>query len=81
MKFYPREFEPSAVEQLVDYTIFSDIKLYSVPYFSFYKDSEGLETGEIPVTKFRIPNFIKLNTLITLSLEAERCLKNTFVNM
>ena len=71
--------EPDAEELLVDFTIYPDIKIYSVPHAYFYGQNMDL-TNSNNFEKVKLRN-LKTNTAISLSLEAERLLKNTFVNV
>ena len=71
--------EPDAEELLVDFTIYPDIKIYSVPHAYFYGQNLELMNSK-NFEKFKLRN-LKTNTAISLSLEAERLLKNTFVNV
>ena len=71
MKLYPA-VDPLAVNMLIDYTIFPDLKFYHVPFNCFYEWRDGILNG----TNFEKVelNKIKINTLLTLTLEAERIL-------
>lgn len=82
MKKYPTSEEPGAEALLVDYTIYPDIKLYSVPHHFFYDQhtDPAQFTASHSFEKTKLRN-VKLNTAISLSLEAERMLKNTFVKV
>ena len=82
MKKFSVANEPNALEILVDHTIYPDIKLYYVPYTYFYRTPEAMKeliySNDFERTKIKN---LKLNSAITLSLEAERCLKNVFVSL
>lgn len=82
MKKYTISNEPKALDILIDYTIYPDINIYSVPSKCFYgeklQSDEFILSNEFEKQKLRE---IKLNTAISISLEAERCLKNIYVHM
>ena len=76
MKKYPKE-NPDALSMLIDYTIWTDLHLYSVSHTHFYQPIDG----NLPKQHFK-PSEIsntKLNTKLNLALEAERALKNVYV--
>lgn len=79
MKKYPRR-NPNANSMLADYTIWSDLKIYSVPYTYFHGEDEQLCRTTKNFEKNRIWN-AKINTYLTLALESERVFKNVFVKM
>ena len=82
MKKYPISDEPDALELLIDHTIYPDIKFYSVSADLFYDSktdyNELTHSNSFEKNKLK---YFKLNTAINLSLEAERCLKNIYINM
>jgi hypothetical protein len=82
MKKYSILNEPDAEETLVDFTIYPDIKIYNVPHLYFYEQNSDINTYLYSKSfeKYKLRN-LKLNAAISLSLEAERLLKNTFVNV
>lgn len=82
MLIYPSAKDPHILEQLTRYSIAPDIHLYEVPSKYFLNEEaaeqlrransvEGVEKYELTETK--------PNTLLTLSLEAERALHNVYV--
>lgn len=76
MKIYPKQ-NPEAISMLVDYTIWNDLRFFSLHHTYFYKDVEKLANSD-DIEKTKIFN-TRLNTKLTLSLEAERVLKNVYV--
>jgi hypothetical protein len=76
MKKYPLK-NPNAITMLVDYTIWDDIKMYHVPHTHFYDDENTFKMSN-KFEKYPIHN-IRVNTMLTLALEAERSLK--YVNV
>ena len=78
MKIYPKK-NPNAINMLVVYTIWSDLKAYHVPSIYFYNDAKNL-TNNMNFERFRIFD-IRLNTMLTLALESERVLKNLKVKV
>ncbi len=82
MKKYPISDEPDALDLLINHTIYPDIKLYSVSSDLFYDYKTNFNTliHSNSFEKHKLKYF-KLNTAINLSLEAERCLKNIYINV
>ena len=82
MKKYSILDEPNAISTLIDYTIYPDIKIYTVPSTYFYDNQSDLKTlistNSFEKNKLRD---LKVNTAISYSLEAERCFKNIYVNV
>lgn len=74
MKLYPTK-NPRAIDMLIDYTVYPDIKIYQVNPSLLKSDEETLdfEKGEL--------RNVRINTLISLSLECERILKYTYVKV
>ena len=70
MKKYPRR-NPNAISMLVDYTIWNDLKIYSVPYTYFHGEDSDLCRFSKKFEKNRLFN-CKINTMMTLALESER---------
>lgn len=77
MKRYPRK-NPNAITMLTDYTIWNDLVMFSVPFTYFHGDEEELTRSSTKFEKNRLHN-LKINTMLTLALEAERVFKNIFV--
>lgn len=84
MLFYPMGKDPHILEQLANYSIASDIHLYEVPPTPFLSEEENAKlieknsVAELP--KYELTE-TKPNTLLTLSLEAERVLQNVYVKV
>jgi len=81
-KKYPL-IEPSSTDMLLNYTIFPEIKIYST-FLHYYYDSPKLRdkvkkgSAQVPRTKL---NYIKPNTLLTVSLEVERILQHIYIDV
>lgn len=62
------------MEQLIDYTIYGDLKIYRVESGYFYRDLDEMtfmdprEVRKVPLTG------IRMNHMVSLALEAERSL-------
>lgn len=78
MKKYPR-VNPDATSMLVDYTIWNDLKLYSI-HPDYYYQHADTTLGRKYFKPSPIFN-LRLNTKLNLALEAERVLKNVYVPM
>lgn len=82
MKVYPRE-PPTAVDMVLNWSIYPDLKIYSTFLNPIVKDpilKSDLAKGKIEVP--RVPlHFIKPNTLLTVSLECERVLKHIYIDI
>jgi hypothetical protein len=76
--------DPHILDQLTTYSIAPDIHLYEVPPKIFlnqkYHDELLAKNNLDDVPLYRLTN-TKPNTLMTLSLEAERMLQNIYVNV
>ena len=80
MKVYPQR-APSATEMLLDYTIYKDVKFYTTFLTKFTPELKtAVEKGEAEVPRCPIEDH-KTSDLVTLALEAERVLKNVFVDV
>lgn len=84
---YPTKYDPEQIEQLVEYTIAADIQLFEVPKEFLHlekidqlKKAKNIEELDETFSKFPITK-AKTNSLITLSLEAERCLQNIYIKV
>lgn len=82
-KYNPKmlRFRPdtNALDMLINYTIFPDLKFYYVsPDYFYNPESQYVKTNDFqkhPLRRSRI------NTKITHALEAERCLQNIHVKV
>jgi hypothetical protein len=63
----------------LNYSILTDIKLYEAHPNYFYA-SDGYITKENLKDNFLLINHVKPNTLMTMTLEAERCLHSIYIN-
>jgi hypothetical protein len=75
MKLYPKK-NPRAIEMLIEYTVYPDIKIYQVNPSLLARNEEV--TGDFEKGELRN---VRINTLISLSLECERILKYTYVKV
>lgn len=81
MKAYPKK-DPDAVEMLMEYTIWPEIKIYSTFLEKINYDPELKENiikGKEQVPRCQIQNH-RLTAFISVALEAERVLKHVYVN-
>lgn len=78
----PFEVEPHLMKQLTEYSIAPDIHLYEVDpkWFEENARPEVIKNGFDPENAFELKR-IKPNTVMTLSLETERALQNTYVKV
>lgn len=78
---FPDE-DPPLMTQLTQYSIAPDIHLYEVDpkYFKDEEKESVVQKGINPSDAFELTR-IKPNTTLTLSLEAERTLQNTYVKV
>lgn len=80
MKVYPKT-APSATEMLLDYTIYKDLRFYTTFLTKFTPELKAsVEKGEVQVPRSPIEDH-KTSDLVTLALEAERVLKNVYVDI
>jgi DnaJ domain len=80
IKVYPKK-APSATDMLLDYTIYKDLRFYSTFLTKFTPElKSSVEKGEVQVPRSSIEDH-KTSDLVTLALEAERVLKNIYVDI
>lgn len=80
---YPNQ-DHHILDQLTTYSVAPDVHFYEIPsdVFLSYKYNDDLmaKNSADQVPKYKITN-LKPNTLMTLALEAERCLHNIYINV
>lgn len=76
MKYYPLENDPNAIDLLVDYSIFSDLKLYYVSSAHFYTPNLFIHEKHIKKNKMK---HLRINSLLSIALEAERSFKHIYI--
>ena len=77
MKNYPKDKYISPADLLVDYTLYPDLKFYEVSGDNFKnKVDESIKIEK--KDRFEL-NRVKIVTKLTLTLEAERILKNIYI--
>lgn len=84
MLTYPTGQDPHIMKQLAYYSIAQDIHLYEIPskFLIEPKACEQLRANNTTenIQKYELTQ-VKPNTLLTLSLEAERALHNIYVSV
>ena len=77
MKKYPNKSEYVTAEDiLINYTLFSDLKLYEIDSKIFFNHKQNEEDPNFKIEKEQrfCLNQVKLSTKMSLALEAERVL-------
>jgi len=81
MKKYPMHKAPPAMEILLDYTIWKDIKAYSTFLSKLTPEmKKKIELGQMQVPRSQL-DFHRVPSQASVALEAERVLKNVFIDM
>ena len=84
MLAYPTGEDPDIFDQLIKYSIAPDIHLYEVSSKYFLNKEDFDEVQQLKTVE-NIPKYemkeVKPNTLLSLSLEAERALQNVYIKV
>ncbi|KAL4439612.1 hypothetical protein ABPG74_004014 [Tetrahymena malaccensis] len=80
MKSWPvGQKSSNSMDQLIDYTIYGDLKFYFIESGYFYKDIDEMTFMDHKEITKKPLTCIRQNHMVSLSLEAERCLQNIFI--